>query len=135
MVFTTNQDVQLLATSDEWFHDGVFKVSPEIWFQQGTFEEFCDEVRNAYNADTVEILDYIEDSYIVWCRTNAPRRPPLFALEICTWHIKKCHESITTLKAGIADINLCVRHGILRFGNLREWFLYEHKSVLKNIAP
>lgn len=28
------------------------------------FEEFCDEVRNAYNADTVEILDYIEDSYI-----------------------------------------------------------------------
>lgn len=28
------------------------------------FEEFCDEVRNTYNADTVEILDYIEDSYI-----------------------------------------------------------------------
>ena len=29
------------------------------------FEEFCDKVRNAYNADTDEVLDYIEDSYIV----------------------------------------------------------------------
>ena len=29
-------------------------------------------------------------------------------------HIRKWHESITILKAGIADFNLCVPHGILR---------------------
>ena len=60
------------------------------------FEEFCDEVRNAYNADTVEILDYIEDSCIGWCRTNAPRRPPLFAVEI--WNMfYKTHQEIARI--------------------------------------
>ena len=28
------------------------------------FEEFCDEMRNTYNADVDKILDYIKDSYI-----------------------------------------------------------------------
>ena len=28
------------------------------------FEELCGEIRNAYNADVDEILDYIENSYI-----------------------------------------------------------------------
>lgn len=30
----------------------------------GVFEEFCDEIGNAYNADVDKILDYIKDSYI-----------------------------------------------------------------------
>ena len=30
----------------------------------GVFEEFCDEIGNAYNADVDKILDYIKDLYI-----------------------------------------------------------------------
>ena len=33
LVFPTNQVVQLLANPDDWFSDGVFEFSPEIFFQ------------------------------------------------------------------------------------------------------
>ena len=32
-VFATNQALQLLANSDDWFGDGTFKVCPEVFFQ------------------------------------------------------------------------------------------------------
>ena len=35
------------------------------------FEELCGEIRNAYNVDVDEILDYIENSYISRYRRNA----------------------------------------------------------------
>ena len=200
LIFATNQSVQLLATSEDWFGDGTFKVCPEIFFQLYTihakvnqrvipcayallpdktqqtytrffqeisnrvqaignapstmlfdfeaaainafsgvfpgayisgcffhfssniwkriqafglqerykndaefslhlrmiaavafvppndtvavFEELSDEIRNTYNADADQILDYIEDSYTGRYRRNAPRRPPLFSIEM-----------------------------------------------------
>ena len=33
LVFAANQVVQLLANPDDWFSDGVFEFSPEIFFQ------------------------------------------------------------------------------------------------------
>ena len=35
------------------------------------FEELCGEIKNAYNVDVDEILDYIENSYISRYRRNA----------------------------------------------------------------
>ena len=58
------------------------------------FEEFCDEMRNTYNADVDKILDYIKDSYIGRYWRNTSRKPPLFVTEI--WNMfYRTHQEMT----------------------------------------
>ena len=40
------------------------------------FEELADYLRNAYNGDADDLLDYFDDTYIGWYRKNVPRRQP-----------------------------------------------------------
>ena len=46
------------------------------------FEELIDEIRNIYNDEVDELLDYLEDNFIGRFRRNATRRPPSFALDL-----------------------------------------------------
>ena len=46
------------------------------------FEELADHLRNAFNADCDDLLDYFEDSYIGRFRRNAPWRAPLFSINL-----------------------------------------------------
>ena len=68
------------------------------------FEELVDEIRNIYNDEVDELLDYFEDNFIGRFRRNAPRRPPSFALDLWNMfnrtddelpsfqaHISSCH--------------------------------------------
>ena len=47
-----------------------------------SFEELCVVIRNQYDGDADEVLDYFEDTYIGRFRRNASRRPPLFHIEL-----------------------------------------------------
>ena len=49
------------------------------------FNQLCDSIQQVHADDYVEILDYFENHYIGRFRRNAPRRPPLFSLDI--WNI------------------------------------------------
>ena len=50
-----------------------------------SFDELCVVIRNQYDGDADEVLDYFEDTYIGrFCR-NTPRRPPFFPIEL--WNI------------------------------------------------
>ena len=33
LIFATDQALQLLSESDDWYNDGTFKVCPEVFFQ------------------------------------------------------------------------------------------------------
>ena len=44
------------------------------------FEELVDTIRVLYNDVADDLLQYFEDTYIGRYRRNAPRRPPLFAI-------------------------------------------------------
>ena len=46
------------------------------------FEELCDYVRANYQDDVDEHFEYFEDTYIGRYRRNAPRRQPLFAIDM-----------------------------------------------------
>ena len=47
-----------------------------------SFDELCVVTRNQYDGDADEVLDYFEDTYVgCFCR-NAPRRLPLFPIEL-----------------------------------------------------
>jgi len=46
------------------------------------FEELTDFIRGRFNNDCDEILDYFEENYIGRFRRNAPRRAPLFAVNL-----------------------------------------------------
>ena len=41
------------------------------------FEDLADRIRNTYNGDVDDLLDYFEDNYIGRFRRNAPRLLPL----------------------------------------------------------
>lgn len=47
-----------------------------------SFDELCAAIRNLYNIEADNVLDYFEDHYIGRFRRNAPRRPPTFAIEL-----------------------------------------------------
>ena len=61
------------------------------------FEQLADIIRNEHQADLDDVLDYFEDSYIGRLRRNAPRRPPLFPIELWSMFnrtdIVGCHHS------------------------------------------
>ena len=46
------------------------------------FDDLCNEIRNTFNGDADDLLEYFEDTYIGRFRRNAPRRAPLFAIEL-----------------------------------------------------
>ena len=46
------------------------------------FEELVDHLRNAYNGDADNLLEYFEDTYIGRYRRNAPRRQPTFPIQL-----------------------------------------------------
>ena len=46
------------------------------------FENLADNLRNLYGDEVDELLEYFEDNYAGRFRRNAPRRPPLFALDL-----------------------------------------------------
>ena len=46
------------------------------------FEELVDTIRVLYNDVADDLLQYFEDTYIGRYRRNAPRRPPLFAINL-----------------------------------------------------
>ena len=47
-----------------------------------SFDELCVSIRNQYDGDADEVLDYFEHTYIgCFCR-KAPRRPPLYPIEL-----------------------------------------------------
>ena len=47
-----------------------------------SFDALCIFIRNQYDRDTDEVLDYFENTYIGRFLRNAPRRPPLFPIEL-----------------------------------------------------
>ena len=47
-----------------------------------SFDELCVIIRNQYDGDIDEGLDYFEDTYIGRFRRNTPRGPPLFPIEL-----------------------------------------------------
>lgn len=47
-----------------------------------SFDDLSAEIRNQFNADADDILDYFEDNYIGRYRRNAPRRQPTFSIEL-----------------------------------------------------
>lgn len=46
------------------------------------FEELVDHLRNAYNGDADNLLEYFEDTYIGRYRRNAPRWQPSFPIQL-----------------------------------------------------
>lgn len=46
------------------------------------FDDLSNEIRNTFNGDADDLLEYFEDTYIGRFRRNAPRRAPLFAIEL-----------------------------------------------------
>ena len=48
------------------------------------FEELVDHLRNAYNGDADNLLEYFEDTYIGRYRRNAPRWQPSFPIQLWT---------------------------------------------------
>ena len=46
------------------------------------FVALCQQIRNTFNADADDLLEYFEDTYIGRFRQNAPRRNPLFAIDL-----------------------------------------------------
>ena len=46
------------------------------------FDDLCVEIRNLYNGDVDDLLEYFEDTYIGRFRRNAPRRPPMFSIDL-----------------------------------------------------
>ena len=46
------------------------------------FENLAGNLRNLYDDEVDELLEYFEDNYVGRFRRNAPRRPPLFALDL-----------------------------------------------------
>ena len=46
------------------------------------FEELVDTIRVLYNDVADDLLQHFEDTYIGRYRRNAPRRPPLFAINL-----------------------------------------------------
>ena len=46
------------------------------------FEQLADIIRNEHQAGLDDVLDYFEGSYIGTFQRNAPRRPPLFPIEL-----------------------------------------------------
>ena len=46
------------------------------------FEELADHLRNPFNEDCDDLLDYFEDNYIGQFRRNTPRRAPLFSIKL-----------------------------------------------------
>ena len=56
------------------------------------FNQLCDSIQQVYADDCVEILDYFENHYIGRFRRNAPRRPPLFSLDIWNMFHRTQHE-------------------------------------------
>ena len=55
-------------------------VSPNHVIQ--SFDVLAQLIRNAFRQDADDILDYFEDNYIGRFLHNAPRREPLFPIEI-----------------------------------------------------
>ena len=70
---------------------------PQIWFAVtydcclslrapqdvvNSFDVLCVVIRNQYDGDADEVLDYFENTYIGRFLRNAPRRPPLFPIEL-----------------------------------------------------
>ena len=49
------------------------------------FEKIADHLRNAFNEECDDLLDYFEDNYISRFRRNAPWRAPLFPINL--WNI------------------------------------------------
>ena len=47
-----------------------------------SFDELCVVIRNQYDGDADEVFDYFEDTFIGCFRRKAPRRPPLFPIEL-----------------------------------------------------
>ena len=47
-----------------------------------SFDEICIVIRNQNDRDADEVLDYFKDTYIGRFNRNAPRRPPLFPIEL-----------------------------------------------------
>ena len=46
------------------------------------FDVLCQEIRNNFNVDADDLLDYFEDTYIGRFQHNAPHRNLIFAIEI-----------------------------------------------------
>ena len=46
------------------------------------FEELVDTIRILYDDVADDLLQYLEDTYIGRYRRNAPRRPPLFSINL-----------------------------------------------------
>ena len=46
------------------------------------FEELSDLIRDTYQGEMDDLLDYFEETYFGWYRRNAERRPPLFVLNL-----------------------------------------------------
>ena len=57
-----------------------------------SFVTLCQEIRNNFNADADDLLEYFEDTYIGRFRQNAPRRNPLFNINL--WNIHRTDQEL-----------------------------------------
>ena len=46
------------------------------------YEELCDNIRNTFNEDCDDVIEYFEDNYIGRFRRNDPRRAPTFSIDL-----------------------------------------------------
>ena len=46
------------------------------------YEELCDNIRNTFNEDCDDVIEYFEDNYIGRFRRNASRRAPTFSIDL-----------------------------------------------------
>ena len=56
------------------------------------FNHLCDSIQQVYADDRMEILDYFENRHVGRFQKNAPRRPPLFSLDISNMFLRAQHE-------------------------------------------
>ena len=89
------------------------------------FEELSDLIRETYQGEMDDQLDYFEETYIGWYHRNAERRPPLSALNLWNmFHMTfgKLPRTNIMLKDGTGVYKRKYRRVIPSFGSLLIFF-------------
>ena len=107
------------------------------------FEELVDTVRILYNDVADELLQYFEDTCIGRYRRNAPRRSPLFAINLWNMFNRTDHELPRTnnsvegyhrsFQGHLLHVILCFGNFHLSFKKKKTLFVSRLSSILRDI--